>query len=179
MDLVVFPIHCTVILPRKLTRDQKCSSELELSQTIHHQPACVFLCAIKQADNYTEFATYIIKEHVDAVRTGFLECITERTHGLVIERLIKSQPLQVLYLLITASETWRTSIAFGNLNCCKINSILFSMLNAQVIGSQNTPTTLHPLIFAICPTREPTAPAAPFTTSVSPSLGVHRRSNPK
>lgn len=41
------------------------------------------------------------------------------------------------------------------------------------------PTTLHPLIFAICPTREPTAPAAPLTTSVSPDFGLHNSRKPK
>ncbi len=33
------------------------------------------------------------------------------------------------------------------------------------------PTTRAPLILAICPTVEPTAPAAPETTTVSPSFG--------
>ena len=35
------------------------------------------------------------------------------------------------------------------------------------------PTTLHPLILAIWPTIEPTAPAAPSITTVSPSFGKH------
>ena len=33
------------------------------------------------------------------------------------------------------------------------------------------PIVLAPLILAICPTKEPTAPAAPDTTTVSPDLG--------
>ena len=44
---------------------------------------------------------------------------------------------------------------------------------------QSLHTTLHPLIFAICPTADPMAPAAAFTTSVSPSLGRHNSRKPK
>ncbi|VVC89000.1 unnamed protein product [Leptidea sinapis] len=41
------------------------------------------------------------------------------------------------------------------------------------------PITLQPLIFAICPTRLPTAPAAPDTATVSPDLGLHISRNAK
>lgn len=46
-------------------------------------------------------------------------------------------------------------------------------------GERDSPTTLHPLIFAICPSTDPTAPAAALTTRVSPSLGEHNSSKPK
>ena len=39
--------------------------------------------------------------------------------------------------------------------------------------------TLQPLIFAICPTADPTAPAAPVTTRVSPALGLQSSRKPK
>ena len=41
------------------------------------------------------------------------------------------------------------------------------------------PTTLQPLILAIWPTKDPTAPAAPVTTRVSPAFGVHILRKPK
>uniref|UniRef100_A0A182W5T7 hydroxyisourate hydrolase n=1 Tax=Anopheles minimus TaxID=112268 RepID=A0A182W5T7_9DIPT len=41
------------------------------------------------------------------------------------------------------------------------------------------PTTRQPLIFAICPTTLPTAPAAPLTTTVSPSFGRQSSRKPK
>ena len=44
---------------------------------------------------------------------------------------------------------------------------------------EHSPTTLQPLILPICPTTDPTAPAAPVTTRVSPFLGVDKSSRPK
>ncbi len=41
------------------------------------------------------------------------------------------------------------------------------------------PTTRQPLILAICPTMLPTAPAAPDTTTVSPSRSSPVSSRPK
>ena len=41
------------------------------------------------------------------------------------------------------------------------------------------PTTLIPLIFLICPKADQTAPAAAFTTSVSPAFGLHTSNSPK
>ena len=41
------------------------------------------------------------------------------------------------------------------------------------------PIARHPLIFAIWPTTEPTAPAAPDTTTVSPALGLPMSRRPK
>ncbi|MPC30869.1 hypothetical protein E2C01_024140 [Portunus trituberculatus] len=39
--------------------------------------------------------------------------------------------------------------------------------------------TILPLILAICTTALPTAPAAPFTSTVSPALGLQMSSSPK
>ena len=47
------------------------------------------------------------------------------------------------------------------------------------LDASDLPTTLQPLILAIWPTMDPTAPAAPVTTSVSPSLGWQISRNPK
>lgn len=41
------------------------------------------------------------------------------------------------------------------------------------------PTTRQPWIFAICPTAEPVAPAAPETTTVSPAFGRPTSRSPK
>src|SRR5260370_690667 len=41
------------------------------------------------------------------------------------------------------------------------------------------PTARQPLIFAICPTTMPVAPAAPETTTVSPALACPTSSSPK
>lgn len=41
------------------------------------------------------------------------------------------------------------------------------------------PTTWQPLILVICPTSEPTAPAAPETKTVSPDLGWPMSRRPK
>ena len=45
--------------------------------------------------------------------------------------------------------------------------------------SADIPTTLQPLILAIWPTADPTAPAAPVTTRVSPGFGLHNFKKPK
>jgi len=41
------------------------------------------------------------------------------------------------------------------------------------------PTTLQPMILPICPATDPTAPAAPDTTTGSPSFGCATSSMPK
>lgn len=41
------------------------------------------------------------------------------------------------------------------------------------------PITLQPFIFAICPTWQPTAPAAPVTITVWPGFGSHSSRKPK
>jgi hypothetical protein len=41
------------------------------------------------------------------------------------------------------------------------------------------PTARAPLTFAICPTIDPTAPAAPETSTVSPSFRAPTSSSPK
>ena len=52
-----------------------------------------------------------------------------------------------------------------------LSNAIFSSLPAM-------PTTLQPLILAICPTMLPTAPDAPDTKTVSPSFGSPIFSNP-
>jgi hypothetical protein len=54
----------------------------------------------------------------------------------------------------------------------RLNNILvFFGIFITFPSSPAYPMTLHPLSLAIWPTRLPTAPAAPDTTTVSPSLG--------
>ena len=50
---------------------------------------------------------------------------------------------------------------------------VYADVNNMGLTNTSSPTTLHPLILAIWPTIEPTAPAAPLTTTVSPSFGKH------
>lgn len=58
--------------------------------------------------------------------------------------------------------------------CRKLGRKLYSIFGGYVYRDFRLP-----LIFAICPTRLPTAPAAPDTTTVSPSFGWQISRNPK
>src|SRR5262245_51146250 len=54
-----------------------------------------------------------------------------------------------------------------------------STIHLHFAGPPAIPIVRQPLIFAICPTTDPVAPAAPETTTVSPSLGRPTSRSPK
>ena len=54
-----------------------------------------------------------------------------------------------------------------------------SVTSGHLAGPPAMPMTWQPLILAICPATLPTAPAAPDTTTVSPSLSRPVSSRPK
>src|SRR5687767_10984696 len=51
--------------------------------------------------------------------------------------------------------------------------------HAHLSAPPAMPIARHPLIFAICPTTRPVAPAAPETSTVSPAAGRPTSSRPK
>ena len=54
-----------------------------------------------------------------------------------------------------------------------------SVIHAHFSGPPAMPTTRQPMILPICPATDPTAPAAPDTTTVSPSFGCATSNMPK
>ena len=134
---------------------------------------------------HNSLVSYVIKVAVHTIWCRLSESLVNSNLFIVVDSIKANHFFQPLHFFVRPSKSNDSAAyvfkgqvllhIYFNFSARKKNKDSTSK-NVENFTNEFFPL---PLILAICPTCIPTAPAAAFTTTVSPALGVQSSKNPK